>query len=62
MRKPIRYLLYFIIGIAIFYSLKQEGNEETITTIHEYAPAIIIGVFALLLVVRSVIEKKSREK
>jgi len=62
MRKPIRYLLYFIIGIVIFYSLKQEGSEETITTIHEYAPAIIIAVFALLLLVRSVVEKKNREK
>jgi hypothetical protein len=62
MQKPVRYLIYFIIGIMLFYTLRQEGNEDTLTTLHEYAPVIIISIFALMLFVRSIIEKKNREE
>jgi len=62
MQKPVRYVIYFFLGVILFFALQREGNEDVLSEIHNHAPVIILSVFALLLLVRSIIEKKNREK
>ncbi|MEP0368720.1 MAG: hypothetical protein ABJN36_11965 [Cyclobacteriaceae bacterium] len=60
MRKEYRYIVYLGIGVMLYFLMGGEEGDESIQKIHEKAPAIIIAV-AIILVVLGFI-KKQREK
>ncbi|MEO9475153.1 MAG: hypothetical protein ABJG41_06450 [Cyclobacteriaceae bacterium] len=60
MRKEYRYIVYLGIGVMLYFLMGGQEGDESIQKIHEKAPAIIIAV-AIILVVLGFI-KKQREK
>ncbi|WP_258105438.1 hypothetical protein [Marinoscillum sp. MHG1-6] len=55
--KAYRYLLYFGIGVMMYFVLKEEGGTG-IQEIHRVAPWIILSIVVLMMVLRFIVEKK----
>ena len=58
MKKPHRYILYFLIGFVIYFIIGADDNPALMDEIHRIAPALIIGIVVLLFVVRYIINKQ----
>lgn len=59
MKKPYRYIIYLMIGVAIYFMIGADENPEVLTEFHGVAPIAIVGVVLLLMVVRYMIAKKN---
>lgn len=59
MKSPYRYIIYLLIGMALYYVLKQEkGDEQVLSEVHDVAPYIILFVLILLIVVKVIRSKR----
>jgi hypothetical protein len=61
-KKPYRYLMYFMIGVMIYFFMDGESQPEIMDQIHSNAPGLIIGVVVLLMVVRYFISKQEKNE
>jgi len=53
-----RYIIYFIIGIAIYYGVEADKNPDALKEVHNIAPIAILIIFAALMVVRYIRTKR----
>ncbi|XOV93070.1 MAG: hypothetical protein ACFHWX_23090 [Bacteroidota bacterium] len=60
MGKVSRYIIYFLIGVLIYYALEADKNPDALNKIHSYAPAAILVIFILLMAVQFI--RKKREE
>lgn len=58
MSKPARYILYFLIGVSIYFVIDADDNPQVLDEFHSYAPALILVVVVLLFIVKYILEKK----
>ena len=61
MKKPYRYILYVLIGMAIYFVIGADKNPEALNELHRLAPALIIGIVILLVITRYMINKQKRD-
>ncbi|MEQ8470593.1 MAG: hypothetical protein RIC35_05375 [Marinoscillum sp.] len=62
MKKPARYIIYFLIGVAIYFIIDADDNPQVLDEFHSYAPGLILVVVVLLFIVKYVLEKKKKDK
>lgn len=62
MKKTYRYIIYFMIGIFIYYMVGADKDPEVLEDFHGLAPALIIGVVVLLFLVRYILAKKKKNQ
>ena len=62
MSKPVRYLLYFLLGVLIYYAIGADENPGILEEYHQYAPIYIIAIMILLFYVKRRREQKERDQ
>ncbi|MEQ8551374.1 MAG: hypothetical protein RLO17_02560 [Cyclobacteriaceae bacterium] len=58
MKRTSRYIIYFVIGIAIYYGLEADKNPDALKEVHKIAPIAILIIFGALILVRYIRTKK----
>lgn len=61
MTKPARYIIYFLIGVAIYFIIDADDNPQILDEFHGYAPGLILVVVVMLFIVKYVLEKKKKD-
>ncbi len=61
MSKPIRYIIYFLIGLSLYFILEKKDGGESLEAIHQQAPMIILGLIAVMVVLRVIVERKRKK-
>ncbi|MFT6867254.1 MAG: phosphate starvation-inducible membrane PsiE [Cyclobacteriaceae bacterium] len=60
MKKQTRYLIYFGIGILIYYIFYDGKDSESLDELHGIAPALILGLVVVMMVLRFLKERKEK--
>ncbi len=58
MKKPTRYLVYLGIGMAMYYLIYDGEESQSLEEFHSIAPAIILGLVVVMMVLRFIKSKK----
>jgi hypothetical protein len=61
MSKPLRYLLYFGIGLGLYFFLEWKDGGQTLESVHQVAPMIILGVVAVMVILKIFVERKRKK-
>ena len=62
MSKPIRYFIYFLIGVGLYFILENKDGGESLEAFHGKAPMIILGLVAAMVVLRVMVERIKKKK
>lgn len=60
MKKSLKYVLYILVGMAIYQLSGAKEQPEILDEFHSYAPLIILSIFGLLMVMKYVKSKKEK--
>ncbi len=59
MNPAYRYILYILIGMGLYFVIKQEGDEErTLDQVHQVAPYVILVLLVLMFFARAIRKKR----
>lgn len=61
MGKSLRYIVYLLIGMGLYYLLDADKNPEVLGAFHQYAPAAILVIVILLFAVKRVRSKREEK-
>jgi|GEM_PF-1636085 len=61
MNKYFRYIIYLLIGVLIYYVSGADKDPEALSGLRKNGPAIIIVVFAMLMLVKYIRSKKEKK-
>ncbi|WP_421875294.1 hypothetical protein [Marinoscillum sp.] len=62
MNKSTRAVFYLLLGAAIYFIIDADDNPHLLDEFHTYAPFVILIVFVLLLVVRSIRKRRDDQE
>lgn len=62
MQKPYRFLLYFLIGVGLYFMIGADKDPKRLDGFHEHAPMLIGGIFVLILIGRYFASKKNKDQ
>lgn len=62
MRPAQRYIMYFLIGVILYYVLEAKEGEEGLDQFHDVAPGIILILVIALVIVKIMKERQNRKK
>ncbi|MFY0601070.1 MAG: hypothetical protein JXR03_15445 [Cyclobacteriaceae bacterium] len=61
-KKQYRYFLYLGIGVILYFALERKDGGESLDKFHDKAPAIILIVVVLLLVLNFIKSRREKKK
>lgn len=55
-----RYIIYLLIGVGLYFVLKNDGteDEDILKNVHQVAPYIILVLVVILFMVRAIRKKR----
>lgn len=62
MKPPIRYAIYFSIGMLLYFVIGADENPDALEEVHSLAPALIIGLVVLLMVVKYIRHRQEKDQ